>query len=994
MRRIFPVAVTLLAILVSGSAWAARYPAAYRWQTITTDHFHIHYHQGEEELARRAASIAERVHERIVPFFGYEPKERTHLVLSDHVDVSNGSASTIPRNRMEVYISAPGADPSTPLEHYDDWLNLVITHEYAHILHLDQASGFWGATRQVFGRTPLAFPNQFSPLWMIEGIATVVESEATDAGRLKGSFLEMILRTAAIEEEFPTEPQASGLSPEWPGGSARYYFGSSFLAWLGREHGAEALGEYFRDYSGNIVPYRINASARTVFGRSIRDLWNDWTAETMNRYRSELEALRSEGLTERALLTELGNETRYPMISPDGERLAYAHRGIRDWPSLRILDTRSGREIRRIRVNSTSPLSWSPDGARIAFSQLEYAGSFSILSDLYLWNTETGDVRRLTTGSRLKSPAFTPDGRSLIAVQTVDGKNRLVSVDVSSGAIQPIVEPADYRQFSEPNVSPDGSRFAVAEWLDGRIDIVVYDMRGNRQDNLTRDLPRGTHASPRFSSDGETIWFSSDTTGISNLYSVPSSGGDIERWSNVYGGAFFPTTSDGRTIYYADYSARGFDIARIDAARSLPVQSREPRSVLGTHLSRDLQVPPALEDAEPSPYSPARTILPRWWIPIIGGSGGGEGEESEITIGGYTSGQDVLGFHRYDLQLAVTSGREDGTKTDYSAAYSYDRFYPTLTVAGAEFSDDTTVTIDFGSESRLYRERIQRTIVQATFPVNRFRWQLSATAGALRESVGPDSGFDLSQDQLASVGLFDGTLNGARASLFLNTAREFGASISPENGITARIDHQWLSGERSLQQSRADLRGFLSIPWSESRLGNHVVAARAAAGMTSGDFLLERELKVGGAGDQILIGVDTTNLPVRGAPAGLLRGQNAALLSLEYRLPLFRIDRGPATWPLFFQRISGGVFADAGTAWNDEAIELPALSRPATRAFDNDTTVVTAGAELSFDIFLGFYIPLRYRVGAAWIVKSPACSSDGCERERGARFYAGLGRSF
>src|SRR5438093_1664337 len=222
---------------------ASAYPPAFRWHTITTEHFYIHYHQGEEDLASRAAVYAENAYARLVPMMGWQPSGRTDVVLADHVDFSNGSASPFPSNRVEIYVTAPGGDPSSPIANYDDWLNLVLTHEYTHILHLDQARGFGRAMRMVFGRNPLlfSFPNLFSPLWFIEGIATVSETENTNAGRLRGTYVDMVLRTAAVEDRWATEAQASGLSPYWPVGGARYYYGSKFLSWLARTRGVDKL---------------------------------------------------------------------------------------------------------------------------------------------------------------------------------------------------------------------------------------------------------------------------------------------------------------------------------------------------------------------------------------------------------------------------------------------------------------------------------------------------------------------------------------------------------------------------------------------------------------------------------------------------------------------------------------------------------------------------------------------------------------------------------
>src|SRR5215210_3593844 len=97
--------VIILLLLISSRVNAAtEYPPQYRWRTITTDHFYIHFHQGEEELAQRAAGYAERAHERLVPLLGWSPRGRTNLILTDHVDVANGSAIPFPDKRIEVFV--------------------------------------------------------------------------------------------------------------------------------------------------------------------------------------------------------------------------------------------------------------------------------------------------------------------------------------------------------------------------------------------------------------------------------------------------------------------------------------------------------------------------------------------------------------------------------------------------------------------------------------------------------------------------------------------------------------------------------------------------------------------------------------------------------------------------------------------------------------------------------------------------------------------------
>jgi Tol biopolymer transport system component len=892
---------------------AANYPPSYRWRTIETEHFLVHFHQGEEDLAQRAAAIAERAHTNVVPLIGWTPRERTHLILTDHVDVSNGSATTFPHNRIEIYVSAPGADPSSAIEYYDNWLDLVITHEYAHILHLDQSRGVSAAFRKVFGRNPyLGFPNQFSPLWLIEGLATVVESEMTTAGRLKGTFLEMILRTAAIEGRFATQGQAGGATPAWPGGNTRYFYGAKFLSWLAAREGADKLRAFLNEYSSNVIPFRVDATSKDVYGTDMKSLWRQWSGEQQLAYRAEHARLVSEGLTATERLTRLGYETKYPLLSPDGSRLAYSHRGPYERATIRVRDVATGSEVSE-KINSDSALGWSSDGLSIAYSQLEFFRS-SVISDLYVWTVDGGS-RRITHNARLKDPSFTPDNRSLVAVENRAGRNRLVEVDVATGAVRPILSPDGYTQFSEPAVSHDGTRIAVAEWSGGSIDVVVYDRAGARIANLTASLPRATNASPRFSRDDSTIYFSSDVTGIPNVFSVPASGGEIRRLTNMYGGAFYPTTADGRRFYISDYSAEGWDVAMFEASRTYDVARRTiPESVIGRteRVSRDESAAGVggapLDSAA---YSALRSLRPRWWFPVVSDSG----------VGATTSGGDVLGFHNY---VATATAGDDAF---YSFIYAYDRLYPTITAGALRFEDGADTT--------------GRLLAEATLPVLRYRWQSSATVSLLRDDL---------------EGSFNGVLQGIRVGGTFNNAQRYPYSVSSENGVTARAGYETLRGDASVQRVRGDVRGYLTIPYRRSPLGRHVIATRVAAAQNSGDFIAQRELRVGGNEDVGFPALDTSRLPVRGYDSGTLRGQGAAIASVEYRFPIYEIERGPATLPIFFNRIVGDVFVDAGRAWRQRS------SREA---------IASTGVELGVDFHLAHAIPLRYVIGFAWLLRDP-----------------------
>src|SRR5690606_13212946 len=109
-----------------------------------------------------------------------------------------------------------------------------------------------------------------------EGLATWYESSLTSAGRVRGTFHEMVLRTAALEGRFEDIGQAGGNSPLWPAGTRPYAYGSLFFDHLLRTHGEAGLTAFAEAVAGQWVPYRLDAAGREAFGVSLSEAWDAW----------------------------------------------------------------------------------------------------------------------------------------------------------------------------------------------------------------------------------------------------------------------------------------------------------------------------------------------------------------------------------------------------------------------------------------------------------------------------------------------------------------------------------------------------------------------------------------------------------------------------------------------------------------------------------------------------------------------------------------------
>jgi Tol biopolymer transport system component len=588
------------------------------WRTLGTEHFRVTFPEHLEGLGRRAAAWAEVAYAGLSAELR-EPRSGTiDLLVTDNSDLSNGFATVRPTRRITVY-AVPPTD-GFQLAYYDDWLELVITHELAHIVHLEYTGTVLGKVgRAVFGNAPAdwpLFPESAAPDWTIEGLATWYESRLTGAGRVRGTYHEMQLRTAVLQGRFESIGEASGRSPEWPGGNRSYLYGSLFFDYLTERYGEERMGDFVDAIGGQWVPYRIDASGRSAFGVSFSEAWREWEDDLERRYASLDRELSSLGpVTEPERLTPGIRWALHPAVSPDGATLVY---GSADgWSDLQLRRSApDGSESSQLaRTNGLATFSWMPDG-RLLASQLEQVDPYTAYGDLYIMDLD-GASERLTRGARLSHPSVAPDGAWAVAVQQGGGTNGLVRVDLGSGAIQPLVPAVQDVHWAFPELSPDGRWIAVSRWEQGAYtDVVVLQANGGGEPvRLTRD--RAVDLAPTWSPDGRWIVWTSDRTGISNLLGAewdPATGqaGQARLLTNVRTGVAYPSIDPGgRWLYFSGYHADGWELQRVPF---LPGQASAAPGPAARFAA------PSTPPEEPSEaggpvqgYSPWSTLLPRYW---------------------------------------------------------------------------------------------------------------------------------------------------------------------------------------------------------------------------------------------------------------------------------------------------------------------------------------------------------------------------------------------
>ena len=940
--------MTALAVLCGGRSISAQvFDPQLRFRQLTTEHFVLYFHQGEEQLAQRLAPIAEEAWRNLEQPLGVTPPRRTRVVLADQTELFNGYATPVPYDMVVLYAVTPSGSDAD----FDDWLRLIFTHEFTHIVHLDRSESWARILRGILGRTPYAFPNIFLPQWQIEGLATFEESAITGMGRLHaGDFLAIVNEGAKDHRLEPLDRVNGGLT-DWPGGAAVYAYGAGFHQYLADRFGAQTLAT-LAEATARRVPYVASPVFKRIFGRSLGDLWRD--------YESSLAAALVDAQPSDAAITRLTRQgfsisgPRFDRYSCAGcpPEVVYSAANPNGFPALyRVgLDGGEPRRLTTRYLGSTTGVGRE----HIYFDQLELNRNAGLYGDLYAYSRADGGVRRLTSDTRLLDPDLSPDGKTLVCVRNSPGQRDLVLVplaangtvrDDRSPAITLIAEAGT--QFDAPRWSPDGRTIAVERHrLGSGPEIVLVDVNAKTV-RVLATAPHTRFAMPAWRPDGGSIVAAAargDET--FNLFEFSLDGSSARQLTHTSGGATWPDVSpDGKTIVFVGYTADGDDLFSMPypaaAAGDVvtfaqPTDDSERRS--GAKPGDGVDASTAATD-----YSPLDTLKPTSWTPIVDAS------SDQIRVGAGVTGYDVLGYHAYAATATWLVSSPAGAITpapaapDWQATYLYNRWRPTFYLSASSdtsfFAGPATEAGAPTTTTRRERELEGGVIYQILHTRAQHVARLAIVRGVA--------------DYTTSTSMFSRDRTPLRLSWATLTGRTYGYSISPEGGIaigaTTEIVRRSLGSFADATTTTGDARAYLP-----GFAPHHVVALRIGGGASIGDPTVGRTFLMGGdsPGDNVIdISSDAFSL-LRGFEPDTFAGSHVAVANAEYRWPLARPQRGHGTWPLFLHTVHAAVFADAGYVW--------------TRAFDRYDIKSSAGAQLSANFVAGFYAPFTVSVGAAW----------------------------
>ena len=257
----------------------------------------------------------------------------------------------------------------------------------------------------------------------------------------------------------------------------------------------------------------------------------------------------------------------------------------------------------------------SPDGNTVAYVQ----GAGFLAGDIYVVSVSGGQPRRLTTDGRfLGGLAWTADGKEIVFSSNRGGLWRLWRTSFSGGTPEPVngvgegaggptISPrgnrlayvhrrvdvnlwrtpgpgwkgrrpapmkviASSRADQEGAFSPDGKRIAFGSDRSGSVEIWTCNSDGTNQAQLT-SLKAADSGAPRWSPDGKTIAFDARLEGHGDIFVISADGGAPRRLTTDPAENNVPTWSrDGKWIYFSSDRTGNWQIWKIPSGGGSAVQ--------------------------------------------------------------------------------------------------------------------------------------------------------------------------------------------------------------------------------------------------------------------------------------------------------------------------------------------------------------------------------------------------------------------------------------
>lgn len=581
-----------VALIVFGSVFAQAFSfygnqSHVRWKTASSEHFVFNYPAEYTEHAGLVASYAEAVYDSVVKRYRSDLPKKVQVNLNNAL-YSNGSANPI-ENTLHLWLT--NWDFKIRSSHH--WLKDVITHEFSHLVSIENASklppfiyGLQVSYSDYFNERTTSdflsfFPFTLQPLWFAEGTA---QYESTRMGFDSwDSHRDMLLRTAALNDDlldlefmhlFDDHGIHSELGP--------YTQGFSLVNYISKHYGEEAVPKLWSEL-GRMHRVSLDGALKAVLGISEKDLYLAWKQEITHHYEAQKDSLGK--LKSGKKWTKDAFYNDFPVVA--GQHLYGISNFGSNWFEAEIfkiplaLDSINSKKTIDITRFNKSGFKLKKPWLERGISVVETQKKGPLLAYVHYQNKDkngrsyfdidlldtNGKARNLTYLADAVYPDISPLGNELVFARRLPQSTRfaLSLIEIPPEDHLNFEEPVDlfvpadsvlYFNIYNPKFSPSGESIAFSFFENETRGVMVVNKKGELLHKITE---AGVDIRDPNWINEESLVFSSDANGIFNLYQFHLKNQEKKHLTNVLGGAFSPFAHKD-SLFYIGYDSDGFSL--------------------------------------------------------------------------------------------------------------------------------------------------------------------------------------------------------------------------------------------------------------------------------------------------------------------------------------------------------------------------------------------------------------------------------------------------
>jgi len=572
--------------------------SAVKWKSAETEHFLAHYPVEYREYAARAISFAENVYDTITIRYKIKLPSKVNLVFNNGL-FSNGEANPV-YNMMQIWLT----NWDFKIRGSHSWISDVVTHEFSHLASIQNASKTplpWIQGLQISKSDFLNEKNQLAigayipftimPLWFAEGTAQF-ESYRMGFDRWD-THRDMLLRIAFLENKvLPLEFMENFSEQALEGELGPYTQGFDLVRYIAEIFGEDAIPELWKDM-GKLSNWTLSGALSERFKITEKELYKNWRDNRKEHYekirKSVGEIKEGEKISKGSFYNEfisVANDNLYGLSNFkndffDGEIFEYKDSIPKAFEKFKL---------KKPYLSQGMNMKQTPKGllaAYVTYQNRDRNGKPYF--DIAIADTN-GKSHLVTKFADAVYPDISPDGKQVVFARREENGTRFFLSIANTDSLSDYKDiiPPQGTEFNiyNPKFSLDGKKIAFSYFDGTKRKIGIVNTNQNHSENAVNS--GSDNRDPSWSADGKSIYYSSDETGIFNLYKKNLETGETKKITNVLGGAFSPIEK-GDSLFYIGYDRDGFSIYRIDSRDAInrvpTVINRVPTTVAPDEIS-------------------------------------------------------------------------------------------------------------------------------------------------------------------------------------------------------------------------------------------------------------------------------------------------------------------------------------------------------------------------------------------------------------------------